>query len=966
MMRLLHVRVVLPTLLLLLPTGAFAQSGSGIGGVVRDATGGVLPGVTVEASSPALIERARTAVTDGQGRYLIVDLRPGAYVVTFTLPGFNTVRREGLELTSSFTATVNAEMRVGAIEETVTVSGQAPTVDSQNVVQQRVMTRDVIDSIPVGARTAANLGVLIPGVITNNQDVGGSAFSSAAIAIHGSRLQEQQQLHDGMHYNNGQGRGGNFVAIATNDATVQEISFETAGMSAESELGGIRTNIIPKEGGNSLQGTFGVAFTNHRLQSDNLTENLVARGLVSVPRVNRIYDVNPALGGPVVRDRLWFYGSVRTWAAEQSVAGMYYNLTPGGLSYTPDLGRQAENIERNGNQSLRLTWQVSPTNKINIQHQNAQQDRPYYGYSCCNQFTYSPEATFASKSIPSYLSQAGWQSPVTGRLLFEAGVAFGNKNFGTFLQPGVDPNAPSYTELSTNIRWGNYSGTFGKNGSHNFNTRFSTTYVTGSHAAKVGVTFMRLSAHTTQDVVNNGMTLQLLNGQPSRVTVFATPLSLHEVTKANVGVFAQDQWTVRRFTLNMGVRFDYFNSYVPAQTVGPGPNVPTRNLQFDAVEDVPNWKDVSPRLGVAYDLFGTGRTAVKVTVGRYLEGPNLTAFTRAANPASAIVTNATRTWNDLNGDFVVQENELGPISNVNFGLSRITTRYADDARTTRGYNWETSGSIQHELLPRVSANAGYFRRWYGNFRTTDNLEVTPADFDPFCVTAPMDSRLPGGGGYDICGLYDVRPAKFGQVDNRITLAKNFGAQREIYDGVDLSLNARLPRGIVLQGGTSTGRVRTESCFVVDSPQALLNCDVRPPFHTQVKLLGVYPLPWGIQTSATLQSLPGPQITASYTARNADIAPSLGRNLASGANGTATVPLIAPGTMYGSRLNQIDFRVSKLFNVWQRHRVRANVDVYNLFNGSAVIGHNNTFGAAWQRPTNVLQGRLLRFGAQFDF
>jgi hypothetical protein len=951
---------------LLLPASLHAQSGSAIGGVVRDSSGGVLPGVTVEASSAVLIEKVRTAVTDGQGVYKIVDLRPGTYAVTFSIPGFSTVRREGVELTASFTATVNADMRVGALEETITVSGQASIVDVQNVVQQRVMTRDVIDSIPVGARSAASLGVLIPGVVTNNQDVGGSAFSSAAIAIHGSRLQEQQQLYDGMYYNNGQGRGGNFVAIATNDATVQEISLETAGLSAESELSGIRTNIIPKEGGNTLKGTLAGAFTNADLQSDNLSDDLIARGLVSVPRVNKVYDINPAIGGPIKEDRLWFYASIRNWASEQSVAGMYYNLTPTGRSYTPDLSRQAENIERNGNQSLRLTWQVSPTNKINLQHQNAQQDRPYYNYSCCNQFTYSPEATYASKSIPSYLSQVGWNSPMTSRLLFEAGAAFANKDFATFLQPGVDPSAPSYTELSTNIRWGNYSGAFGHNSSHNFNARFSTSYVTGSHAAKVGLTFMRLSAHTTQDVVNDGVTLQLLQGQPRQVTVWATPLSLDEVTRANVGLFAQDQWTIRRLTLNAGLRFDYFNSYVPAQTVGPGPQVPNRNVTFDAVENVPDWKDVSPRIGVSYDLFGNGRTAVKASVGRYLEGPNLTSFTRAANPASAIQTTATRSWADTNGDFVPQESELGPISSINFGQSRITTRYADDALTTRGDNWEASASLQHELLTGLSVNAGYFRRWYGNFRTTDNLEVTPADYSPFCVAAPVDSRLPGGGGYEVCGLYDVAPSRFGRMDNRITMSKNFGTQREVYDGVDFSVSARLPRGVVIQGGTSTGRTMTDDCFIVDSPQALLNCRTEPPFQTQVKLLGVYPLPGGFLASATFQSLPGPQITASYTVPNSIIAPSLGRNLASGPNGTAVVPLIAPGTLYGDRLNQLDLRGSKTFRLWGERRVQINVDLYNSLNAGAVLAHNNTFGGAWLRPTQLLQGRLLRFGAQLDF
>lgn len=960
------VRLLLVVACLVVPAMAHAQSGSVIAGVVRDSSGAVLPGVTVEASSPALIEKVRSVVSDGGGQYKVIDLRPGNYVVTFALPGFSTVRREGITLTSSFTATVNADMRVGALEETITVTGAPPTVDVQNVVQQRVMTRDVIDAIPVGARSAASLGVLIPGVTTNNQDVGGSAFSSAAIAIHGSRLQEQQQLYDGMHMNNGQGRGGNFVAIATNDATIQEISLETAGLSAESELSGIRTNVIPKEGGNAFRGTFATAFTNSSLQSDNLGPDLRALGLRSVPRVNKVYDVNPAIGGPIARDKVWFFGSIRTWAAEQSVAGLYYNRTPTARSYEPDFSRPAQNIERNGNQSLRLTWQVNAKNKISLQHQNAQQDRPFYGYSCCNQFTYSPEATYASKSIPSYLSQASWSAPVTSRLLLEAGAAFANKNFETFLQPGVDRNAPSYTEQSTNVRWGNYSGVFGQNASHNFNTRLSAAYVTGAHAAKVGVTFMRLSAHTTQDVVNDGVTLQLLNGQPRQVTVFATPQTLDEVTKANVGVFAQDQWNLRRMTVNVGTRFDYFNSYVPAQTVGPGPQVPGRNVSFPAVENVPNWTDVSPRFGVSYDLFGTGRTAVKASIGRYLEGPNLTAFTRQANPASAIVQSATRTWSDANGDFVPQTSELGPISNVNFGQSRITTTYADDAVNERGYNWEGSASVQHEVAAGVSVSAGYYRRWFGNFRVTDNLEVGPADYDAFCVTAPVDARLPNGGGYQVCGLHDVSVARFGRVNNSITLAGNFGEQHEVFDGVDVSLSARLPRGIVLQGGTSTGRVKTDNCFVIDSPQALLNCDVTPPFQTQVKLLGVYPLPfWGIQTSATFQSLPGPQILATYVARNSEILPSLGRNLSSGVNGTTPVPLIKPGTVFGNRLNQLDFRLSKIFRSGSR-RVQANLDLYNMLNGAAVLAQNNNFGTAWLVPSQVLQGRLIRFSGQFDF
>lgn len=960
MRRTLLVCVMAVTMFVLAALPASAQSGSGIAGVVKDSSGAVLPGVTVEASSPALIEKVRTAVTDGAGQFKIVNLVPGVYAVTFTLTGFSSVRREGIELTASFTANVNADLRVGSLQETITVTAESPTVDVQNVTQQRVMTRDIISAIPAGMRSAAQLAVLIPGVTTNNQDVGGTAFSAAAIAIHGSRLQEQTQLYDGMNYNNGQGRGGNFIAIVTNDATVSEISLETSGLSAESETSGIRTNLIPRDGGNTFKGLFIGSFANNDLQSGNLNDDLKATGLMSVTTVKRSYDIDPAFGGPIRKDRLWFWGSVRAQASEQSVAGIYYNLTPTGRAYTPDLTRPADSIERNQNESLRLTWQATPRNKINLHHQNAGQQRPYYGYSL-GQLTNAPEAIYRSKSAPMYQSQGGWNSPVTSRLLFEAGVLYNNKDYATVPQPDNAPNQVAYRDLGTGFSWGNYGNTYGHNASHNFNTRFAASYVTGSHALKAGITYMHLWAWTSSDVVNNGMTLQLRNGSPTQVTVFATPLNFYEILDANWGMFLQDQWTMKRMTINAGVRFDALRNMVPEQTIGPGPQVPARNISFAAVDNVPNWKDVTPRFGVSYDLFGTGKTAVKFSFGKYLEGPNPPAYTRPANPAGAIVQNATRTWSDRNGDFVPQADELGALNPSNFGTTNISTRYADDALVNRGYNWEVAAQVAHELVPRVSVNAGYFRRWFGGFNATDNLSLTPADYDTYCATAPSDSRLPGGGGYQVCGLYDQK--RIVTQNNLISKASNFGTQTEIFNGVDVSLNARLPRGVVASGGASVGRVATNNCFVVDSPQAMLNCDTTPPFQPNVKGLAIYPLPWwGLQTSATFQSVPGPQILATRSYSRAEVFSSLGRNLTSA---TANVPLIKPGTVYAERLYQVDFRVSKSIKI-PRGRVQANVDLYNAFNASSILAITNTYGPLWLRPTQILQGRLLKFGGQIDF
>ena len=283
-------------------------------------------------------------------------------------------------------------------------------------------------------KSTGQIGVLIPGVTSTSQDVGGTAFSAVGLAVHGSRLNEQAALYDGMNFNNGQGRGGQFIAIVTNDATVQEMAIETAGLSAESETSGVRINLIPKDGGNTFRGVVIGDYSDHNLQSDNLSDGLKARGLTSTTTVNKSYDFDPAFGGPIKKDKLWFYGSVRWQASEQTLAGIYYNLTPTGHAYTPDLTRPADSIERNQNQSLRLTWQISPRNKLSLQHQNAGQERPYYGYAL-GQLTSAPEAIYYSKSAPMYQSQAGYNSPVTGKFLIEAGVLYNNKDYPTKPQP---------------------------------------------------------------------------------------------------------------------------------------------------------------------------------------------------------------------------------------------------------------------------------------------------------------------------------------------------------------------------------------------------------------------------------------------------------------------------------------------------------------------------------------------------
>jgi Carboxypeptidase regulatory-like domain len=989
-------------LLMLMPTGVSAQTGS-IAGVVKDTTGAVLPGVTVEATSPALIEKVRTVVTDGEGLYKILDLRPGTYAVTFTIPGFSSVRRDGIELSAGFTASVNAELRVGAVAETITVSGAAPLVDIQNTRQQTVVNREVIDSIPTG-RNPASYAALVPGVIAagssglTGQDVGGSTSDRTVfLIVHGSRGQASPLLYDGMRYNNMNGTpGGGHVIWAMNNAAVQEFTVEVGALSIQADSAGVWNNAIPKQGGNEFHGLVFANFTNDSLQST---------GNVSTPAqattLPRNWDFNPAIGGPLRKDKLWFFGAYRNWGIHEHPPGAFNDTIPFDFAYTPDLSRPAVNETTNQSFDLRMTWQAAAKHKISIWAD--ENPRCFCKWRLAS--TTSPEATVLNHTDPNFLTQVTWNAPLTNKLLIDAGWTYHAESWGFWPQPYLPWGTYGVTELSTGVNFRAPAAAHRQDRSIQTNGKFIVSYVTGSHALRFGFQDMWGHRQLDQWVLGTPFSINLLNGATSSLTQFTYPYATLANVKWYMGSFVQDQWTVNRMTLNLGLRFDALNAYVPAQTYPATPIVDARS--FAAIENAPNWKDVNPRLGIAYDLFGNGRTALKANLGRYIEAVT-TGYSDIINPIVSAVNSATRTFRDTNGDFfpdcdlrsVAPNGECGALSNVNFGRGILTNAFDPavlNGWRKRPFDWEIQAGIQHELRPGMSVNATYIRHWWGNFLVTDNLAVSPSDYSQFCITAPPDSRLPGGGGNQICGFYDVNPDKFGQVNNLITFAKNYGKQTDVYNGLDVATNVRLPRGILLQGGFNVGREAINNCDVVgkvDNPggafidvnrasaagnaaplitnvtanpsPSLLYCDNAAPFQTQVKLLGSYPLPFGFAASAAFQSIPGAQIGATFVVPNAQIVPTLGRNLAAGPNAAYTAQIVAPGLLYNERLNQLDARLTRTFSVGATRRLQGQLDFYNLFNAGPALNQNNTYGAQWLRPTVIPVGRMVKIGGQFDF
>jgi hypothetical protein len=985
----------------LLPSLASAQAS--IQGVVKDTSGAVLPGVTVEAASPVLIEKVRTVVTDGNGRYNLVDLRPGAYAVTFTLAGFNTIKRDGITLSGSGAAVVDVELRVGALEETITVTGEAPVVDVQSSTRQAVLSADTIDALPT-ARNYVTLARLIPAAAGGGTDVGGSNLQGVggSVTIHGSREQDQRVTLNGINTMTLQA-GGNIGGQIPDVGSASEVTVDHTGVSAELPTGGVRINFIPRDGGNNWSDSTFFTFSNGALQGSNFTDELKASGLGTPNEIKKNWDLNQSFGGPIKRDSVWFWTSIRFNGVE-NYAPIFENqnaYNPNEWLYVPSTERGLLR-GRSYNSSVRVTWQASPRNKI------AGTYKADTWCDCPNGISavVAPEAARDFRFPRLRQEHAEWTSPVTSRLLFEAVGMHLYERWG-FMHPQQDARMASAQDIDTALAAQMISVTEQSSGlayrapaNNNNNTavpnwtyRAAMAYVTGTHNFKVGFNrvhgYQRTRTYSLQDVA-----YRFNNGIPNLITQRAWPVTFENHLDNDLGLYAQDRWTLNRATVGLAIRYDHFAASFPEQTVGPANLAPTRNFVFPEQDNL-KWNDVTYRSSLTYDVFGTGKTAFKTTFNKYLRGQTLNLLGTDPNPVNTMVLTATRAWTDANRDFTPQCNLLNPaangecqgISDPNFGSARASSTFDDLLRRGFGHretNWEFSAGVQHEVLPRVSVDVGYFRRIWKNFRVTDDLSLSAADYDTFSMTVPVDPRLPGGGGYTLTGLKALKPTAFGRPAlNHNTLDRVYGEQIEHWNGFDVNVNARLS-GLTLQAGTSTGRTSENNCGIVDDlPEMLFItqdlgagnpqgwrpegfCDRQTPMQTQFKGFAVYTVPKvDVQISGTVRSVPGNVHRAVFNASNAYLAANstLGRPLAGGVANLA-IDILEPNTVYLDRRNEVDLRFGKIVR-FGRARSVLSVDLFNALNTPAVITANQNF-AVWNRPTSILPARLVKFSVQFDY
>ena len=1024
-------------LFLTLPLSAGAQTAASITGVVKDSSDAVLPGVTVEASSPALIEKVRTAVTDGQGRYNISDLRPGTYVVTVTLAGFGTSRTEGIQLSAGFTATVNAELKVGGLEETITVSGASPVVDIQNTRTQQVLTADVLEALPAGQRGLEQYASLTLGATSTTQgrnDVGGAqGDANTGIAIHGGRGDDGKINYDGMNTNVFYASGGGQQRIwKFNTLGVQETVIDTGGASAESETGGANVNMIPRDGGNTFSVHSILNYTNTDFSSAQVPDSAVARGAPEeASTVKLVYDFGVGIGGPIMQDKLWFFNANRFWGGQQFGTGpwAFFNKSADLFKFEPDPTRPAFGDTWYRNINGRLTWQATQKQKLNTSLDFEIGCNCYLTISLGSPLAPDAAISFGYgtdyEATPGmYLSQTSWNYAASNKLLFQATASF---LIQAVSFTNEDPAGPGgfIFDASRGFGFGALpaGGTSGYNVPHkgdNFTQKATVSYVTGSHQFKFGLQTLQGWYDTHGNALPNG-TSRVINAIPGTGLIllnqFAAPFD-NEVRVRGQGFFAQDQWTINRLTLNLGGRLDLFNAFAPAITVRAGPFKPEQS--FPEAKDLPNYKDVTGRIGVAYDVFGDGKTAIKASFGKYLAGLG-GGEAKSLSPSNALVQSSLRLWGDFNGNnqpdcdltnfFAAfgTNGECGPLFDPNFGQTRATLAWDPRAATgwgVREYSLQTSVALQHQLLPSLGVTIAYNRNDWKNKQAIVNTAVTPSDFTAYCVQAPSDTRLGPVSGQEICGLYDVNPSAFGRPVNdvRMRISDIPGANgdpKELFNGVDMGVNYRLPNGGLIAGGVTVGRTVYDDCWQKDlpnvaqiggskpstsggtttlTPRSAGYCDITPAWWngvgSQAKVQFVYPLPADFAVSGSYKNLPGIPIEA-ITRSNFAVPTNLGRRLSGSGVGqyqlsprpSAGSTALA-GTLYDDRLNQVDTRLSKTFRLGGV-RLQAVAELYNVFNARPSQGNNNTYTApgtpqGWLTPGALLGGRLLKFGAQIDY
>lgn len=946
MMTLVEKTVSVALVFLCLSSLAIAQGVGAIAGTVQDATGGVIPGVAVVLSNPGTIGGNQQAVTDERGAYQFMRLVPRSnYSVKAELAGFRTAVRENVIVNADATARVDLTLNLGETSETLTVTGEAPLLDTTAVLTQTVMGREILDKLPTG-RDLWTVSRMVPAVAINKYDVGGSdSLGQSAARVHGSRPLENDYMIDGMDTSTPS--SGGTSASYYDTAMFQEVNYQTGNASAEYQRGGIVYNMITKTGTNVFHGAFSFTGTNQHLQANNVTPALLSDLLAAVPA--KVLQANPnflpgtkiltfldgasSLSGPIVRDQLWFSASYQRRTLNRLVIG----------SYNTD-GTQMVDDNRQYNYSIKLSWQVSSGSQLQYLH-NMNYRAAFHrnnGSLTTPRDFYDARATWI-QDFHTPINQLKWTATLSPRLVLDTAISLMSHDSPRRRQDAVQPgDIPRYDIVTSTytVAWEAY----GKGPQYTGGINAGLNYIIGSHDLKVGYQFGRGNVGQINYSTSNypsGLRANYRNGVPDSVNTYNTPNQSVALSQDH-GVFIQDKWMLtRKLTANLGLRLQKTNGWVPA--VCQVETIFIKGQCFSEVKNVPDWLDLSPRFGLIYDVSGDGKTALKLAANRYYIATG-TSYPNRVNPIT--LARDTRSWIDLSGDEIPQLNELGSSTGFNLGT---TNHYATEVK--RPYVNELNVEVERQLPGEIVVALGYFHRELRRNIGSKNLAVPLESYTPLQVTERSSGRQ--------VTVYNQSPALLGQFN---VLFDNFPGLDGQFNGVDLTFNKRLSNHWMIMSGLAVGRGSGDINETADLNNPNNNVFRRGLDANDVpfafKAAGIYELPYGISVSESVQHFSGwPQADTVTIGSNTVALTQVSQSLrVTPQDGSVRLPAV----------NTVDLAARKTFGIGEQVSAEPVMEIFNLMNANPILGRTTQLGPAYHRASSILGGRVWRFGLNVKF
>jgi hypothetical protein len=939
---------------------AQVQTGS-IAGVATDTSNAVMPGVTVSLSGDKLIGGVQTQTTDTAGAYRFDRLPPGSYNVKFELQGFRSIDRNDIAISASFVATVNAKLEVGSVTETITVTGESPTVDTRSNLQQTVMNQEILEGVPSG-RDPWSIAKIIPGVQVSTYDVGGTqSIQQSNLSSHGSSTNDVSYNIDGATVN-WPGGGGGATMLYYDQGMFEEVNYMTSAIPAEVMVGGVSINMVTKDAGNKWRGDTRYNFSTGCLtssapkpgclESDNVQKGIDA-GTFPVTFLGNptktTYDFNIAGGGALIKDRLWVNGSIRRWIVDKLVAAK-----------NPDLTQAIDdNILKN--YSGKGVFSASSNQKVAVSYNWNNKIR---GHRRDGGFI-APDIASLVQTNPAFSSQTKYTG-IHNKSVFESSFSVMSGQTNYLYQPDTLPTAVRIEDATLNTSANAAQRHEAQpNSRYQFDNTFSQSVSgMGDHLLKAGVQFGRLSYESDYDVQNN-IFLLYSNGNPTSVREWNTPTVSKNVDKM-IGLFVQDAWTVgRKLTLNLGLRFDHNAGILPEQSnpqrayVGPQ-SIPETTV---AKQNLFVW-----RTGASFDPMGDGKTAIKGSYSRYGLQVGIDRVTNV-NPFSA--ASQTCPWTDPNRDGIAQTSEYGTGCS---GFPGLSVKYAGENGPRWPYSDEVTAGVEHQVMKDMRVGAMFYYRTNRDQLGLRNLAVPTSAYTAFTVAVPNG---PGGTLANpkptTAIVYNLQPAFNGLQNNVID---NQSYLDTVYKGVEFTANKRFShRWQMVAGltiGKNTGGLNSNASG--SSGQSGTNDLNDPNFTTftngivgndsdlAFRLSGSYRLPWDISLAATLVSNRGYPFVSTYSVTRA-LATAAGVALT---RATQTVLLSDRGDERLKAVNLVDLRISRAFRFAERRRIEPQIDIFNLTNANVADATNIGVGATYGLPSTIVAPRIARVGFAINF